>query len=68
MASGQGRKLIDGCQLEINRLSGVIYVHNPEGRTLVRVCKVPPAVIDDEFIDVVFDRELAKGYPSVEDL
>lgn len=59
---------VDNCQLEVDRLRGVVYVHSPEGKTLLRVCQIPPAVVDSEFIDVVFDRELAKGYPGVEDL
>lgn len=61
-------KRVDGCQLEIDRLRGVVYVHSPEGKTLVRICRIPPAVVDGEFIDVVYDRELAKGFPGVEDL
>lgn len=61
-------KKVDGCQLEVDRSRGVVYVHSPEGRTLLRVCRIPPAVADSEFIDVVFDRELAKGYPGVEEI
>ena len=61
-------KVTNNCQLEIDRLRGVIYVHSPEGETLLRVCGVPIAVIDRGFIDIVYDRELAKEYPSVEDL
>ena len=59
---------INNCQLEIDRNRGVVYVHSPEGRTIVRIGRIPPMVIDRRFIDVVFDRELAKGYPSVEDI
>lgn len=51
----------EGCQLEVDEARGVLYVHSPEGKTLVRVCQIPQAVVRDEFIDVVFDRELAKG-------
>lgn len=61
-------KKVDNCQLEIDRLRGVVYVHSPEDKTLLRVCQIPPAVVDSEFIDVVFDRELAKGFLGVEDL
>lgn len=61
-------KKVDGCQLEVDRLRGVVYVHSPEGKTLLRVCQIPPAVVDSEFIDVVFDRELARSYPGVEDI
>ena len=51
---------VDSCQLEVDRLRGVVYVHGPEGKTLLRVCQIPAAVIQEECIDVVFDRELAQ--------
>ena len=51
---------VNNCQLEIDEERGVVYVHN-EGRTLVRICQIPKNVItNQEWIDVVFDRELAK--------
>ncbi len=56
---------INNCQLEIDRIRGVIYVHSPEGKTLVRICQIPPMVIDRGFIDVVFDRELARNFLGV---
>lgn len=55
-----GRK-VEGCQLEVDEPRGVLYVHSPEGQTLVRICQIPRAVVNNKFIDVVFDRELAKG-------
>ena len=58
----------NGCQLEVDELRGVVYVHGPNGRTLLRACRIPMAVVRSEFIDVVFDRELAKGYSKVESL
>jgi hypothetical protein len=52
---------VEGCQLEIDRKRGVIYVHSPEGKTLVRVCKIPQFVVNTEdMMDIMFDRELAK--------
>ena len=57
-----GTKKVDGCQLEIDTSRGVVYVHGPNGVTLVRICQIPACVVKSEFIDVVFDRELAKGF------
>lgn len=57
-------KTIDNCQLEIDRLRGVLYVHSPDGMTLVRVCQIPLAVIDKDFIDAVYDQELARVFPA----
>ena len=65
----------EGCQLEVDGARGVLYVHSSEGVTLVRVSRIPPRVIGElihqwrhyqdhrgqGMIDVVFDRELAKG-------
>lgn len=34
----------------------------PRGETLIRICKIPKVVTMSGFIDVVFDRELAKGF------
>ena len=62
---------IDNCQLEIDVDRGVLYVHSSDGMTLVRVCQIPQRVIKNSYdeslvewkgmIDVVYDRELAKG-------
>lgn len=35
---------VQGCELEIDEERGVIYVHHPEGRTLLRICQVPEVV------------------------
>jgi len=53
---------VNNCQLEVDRVRGVVYVHGPNGRTLLRICRIPPAVVDAGFIDVMFDKELAKGF------
>ena len=53
-------KIVENCQLEIDEDRGVLYVHSPEGITLVRVCQIPEQTIHSPMIDVVFDRELAK--------
>lgn len=63
--------LIDNCQLEIDVDRGVLYVHSSDGVTLVRVCQIPARVIEQSYdehlvlwkgmIDIVYDRELAKG-------
>ena len=55
-------EVIGGCQLEVDRSRGVLYVHSSEGITLVRVCGVSQAVTDQEFIDIVYGRELAKKF------
>ena len=58
---------IDNCQLEIDKNRGVVYVHSPKGMTLVRVCKIPLSafgnntICNEPFVDVVYDRELAKS-------
>ena len=62
---------IDNCQLVIDVNRGVLYVHSSDGMTLVRVCQIPARVIESSYdesliewkgmIDVVYDRELAKG-------
>ena len=52
---------IDGCQLEVDEKRGVLYVHGPQGITLVRVCQIPKAIARLEVIDVVYDRDLAEG-------
>lgn len=51
------------CTLEVDRERGVLYVHSSKGITLVRICQIPQVLLDREraMIDVVFDRELAKG-------
>jgi len=54
-------KKVDNCQLEIDEERGVVYVHSSEGKTLVRICQIPKSRIKGDFLDVVFDRELAKG-------
>lgn len=36
---------IDNCQLEVDVERGVVYVHGPNGQTLVRVCKIPTSVL-----------------------
>lgn len=46
---------VDGCQLEVDEERGVIYVHSPEGKTLLRVCQVPTVVAKQEMIDIVCD-------------
>ena len=64
-------KIVNDCQLEIDRVRGVVYVHSPMGNTLVRICRIPPAVLDQSeraLIDVVYDRELAKGFIGIEAL
>ena len=55
-------KTVENCQLEVDEGRGVVYVHSPEGKTLVRICRIPEVVVESEFIDVVFDRELAEGF------
>ncbi len=62
---------INNCQLEIDVDKGVLYVHSSDGVTLVRVCQIPARVMEQSYssktyywkgpIDVVYDRELAKG-------
>ena len=62
---------IDGCQLEIDRARGVVYVHSPEGITLVRVSQIPPMLIPKEadgLLDVVFDREIGRRFPRTKEL
>ncbi len=63
--------LIDNCQLEIDMDRGVLYVHSSDSETLVRVCQIPLRVLENSYdeslvewkgmIDIVYDRELAKG-------
>mgnify|MGYP001563698222 CR=1 FL=1 len=36
---------IDNCQLEVDAERGVVYVHGPDGVTLLRVCKIPAYAI-----------------------
>lgn len=62
---------IDNCQLEIDVDRGVLYVHSSDGITLVRVCQIPDLAMEQSYdkrthrwkglMDVVYDRELAKG-------
>ncbi len=59
-------KKVDNCKLEIDTMRGVVYVHGPEGRTLLRICQIPLAVMNMEPIDITYDRELAKGLPRVD--
>ena len=33
--------LVENCQLEFQRHRGVLYVHGPEGATILRVCQIP---------------------------
>jgi hypothetical protein len=35
---------IPGCTLEIDRMRGVIYVHGPQGTTLLRICRLPTPI------------------------
>ena len=58
--NGKRTKIIDNCQLEIDENRGVLYVHSPDGITLVRICQIPKRIIKTDLIDVVFDRELGK--------
>ena len=44
--------VIENCQLELDLKRGVIYVHSPRGRTLVRVCQI-------YLTDYTFDEEKA---------
>lgn len=37
-------KTIDNCQLELDSEQGVMYVHSPQGTTLVRVRKIPEEI------------------------
>ncbi len=62
---------IENCQLEVDMDRGVLYVRSSDGQTLVRVCQIPVRVMENFYtksiftvkgmIDVVYDRELAKG-------
>lgn len=62
---------IDNCQLVVDVDRGVLYVHSSDGITLVRVCQIPAHAMEHSYdkrghrwkgsIDVVYDRELAKG-------
>ena len=62
---------IDNCQLEVDVDRGVLYVHSSDGHTLLRVCQIPQRVLEQAYdksvliwpntVDVVYDRELAKG-------
>ncbi len=64
--------IVDNCQLEVDVDRGVLYVHSSDGMTLVRVCQIPERVMEQSYdkhtytwlgiIDVVYDRELAKGF------
>lgn len=54
-------KKINNCQLEIDVSRGVAYVHSPDDRTLMRICLIPKVVAESEFIDVVFDRNIARA-------
>ena len=62
---------IDNCQLEVDVDRGVLYVHSSDSHTLLRVCQIPQRVLKQAYdksaliwpnaVDVVYDRELAKG-------
>jgi len=43
---------ITNCVLEVDESRGVIYVHGPEGKTLLRVCGCPPGTAGDELLDI----------------
>jgi len=58
-------KKINNCQLEIDTDRGVLYVHKKDGNTAVRICKIPPIIINSIFIDVVFDRILGKKIKEI---
>ena len=49
----------DGCQLEVDRERGVVYVHGPKGQTLVRISGVPMRSFEGSMLDVTYDREFA---------
>jgi len=36
--------IIDNCQVEIDRFRGVLYIHHPDGYTILRVCGLPTPV------------------------
>ncbi len=40
--------LVENCQLEFQRHRGVLYVHGPEGATILRVCQIP---FDENVLD-----------------
>lgn len=49
---------IDNCQLEVDQARGVIYVHSPLGRTLLRICNVPDYQIRAPGIELIDARAI----------
>ena len=47
------RRLIHGCTLEVHGDRGVVYVHGPQGITLLRICGLPTPIPDpNEQLDI----------------
>ncbi len=57
--------IIDNCQLEIDETRGVIYIHSPNGHTIMRVCGIKAAIpfpIPEKIIDITLKGQSLKPY------
>ena len=59
--------IVDGCQIEIDRDRGVVYVHGPQGNTLLRICRLPlPIPNSEDLLDITHMHGVSWKLPDTE--
>jgi hypothetical protein len=58
----EARIVIPGCTLEIQGQRGVIYVHGPQGVTMLRICGLPTPIPNPRAPNDPFPRLLDISY------